>query len=207
MREDEQLRTDLLALLRSRSVFHGDFTLASGGKSKYYVDCKLTTLDPQGAWLTGQVVGAVIRREEAARRMSIDAIGGLTMGADPIAIATGMVSRWAKDEKVLQVFSVRKTPKAHGQTKLIEGNFKKGDTVVVLDDVITRGESTLAAINAVEKEGGKIAFVVALVDREEGGRKAIEDRGYQVVTVFNREELFGQPSKAPVSLGHGALVV
>src|SRR5258705_12380344 len=127
MREDEQLRTDLLALLRSRSVFHGDFTLASGGKSKYYVDCKLTTLDPQGAWLTGQVVGAVIRREEAARRMSIDAIGGGTMGADPNAIATGMVSRWGKEEKGLQGILVGKKTKGHGQTKIVEGNFEKGD--------------------------------------------------------------------------------
>jgi orotate phosphoribosyltransferase len=208
MREDEQLRADLLALLKSKSVFHGDFTLASGGKSKYYVDCKLTTLDPKGAWLAGQVLRAAVRRQEAARGISIDALGGLTMGADPIALATGMVSHWEKDEKVLQVFSVRKSPKAHGQTKLIEGNFKNGDTVVVLDDVITRGESTLAAINAVEKEGGKIAFIMALVDREEGGRKAIEARGYEVIAIFNREELFGEPAQSPPRDNRGlALVV
>jgi orotate phosphoribosyltransferase len=198
MQNYEHLRAELLTLLKAKSVFHGDFTLASGGKSKYYVDCKLTTLDPQGAWLTGQVVREVIRREESKQGISIDAVGGLTMGADPIAIATGMISQWAKDKKVLQVFSVRKTPKAHGQTKLVEGNFKKGDTVVVIDDVITRGESTLAAISAVEKEGGKIAFIVALVDREEGGRKAIEERGHRVLSVFNRAELFGQ-SESPAS--------
>ena len=95
-------------------------------------------------------------------------------------------SEWTE----LQAFVVRKAPKSHGQTKLIEGNFTPGDLVVVLDDVVTRGDSTLAAIDAVEKEGGKIAFVAVLVDRQEGGRQKIESRGYAVVSAFQREELF-----------------
>ena len=91
----------------------------------------------------------------------------------------------------MQVFAVRKAPKAHGQTRLIEGNFKAGDTVVVVDDVVTRGDSTITAINAIEKEGGKVAFVAVLVDREEGGRQKIEALGHAVFPIFKRGELLG----------------
>ena len=187
MLTDEQARANLLSTLRSKSVFHGDFTLSSGAKSKFYIDCRLTTLDASAAWLVGQLVHRAIRTEEKKRGLKINCIGGLTMGADPIAVATGMVS--ANEGSPLQVFVVRKAPKGHGQTKLIEGNFKSGDTVVIVDDVVTKGDSTLTAINAVEKEGGKVAFVVVLVDRQEGGKKAIEDRGYSVVSLFTKENL------------------
>jgi len=184
-----QARTELMELLRRKSIFRGDFTLASGARSTYYFDCRLTTLDAKGAWLVGQLVHAIIRREEAARKIRIDAVGGLTMGADPVALATAMFSYAAQDSAPLQTFSVRKTPKGHGQTKLIEGNFHKGDTVVVVDDVVTRGDSTIAALNAVANEGGKVAFVVVLVDREEGGRQRIEATGCPVFSVFKRDEL------------------
>ena len=187
----DQARTELSELLRSKSVFHGDFTLSSGAKSNYYLDCRLTTLDPKGAWLVGQAMHTLIRKEQAARNARIDAVGGLTMGADPIGLAVGMFSHWVNDAPPLQVFSVRKAPKGHGQTRLIEGNFRKGDTVVVLDDVITSGDSTIAAINAVAKEGGTVAFVAVLVDRQEGGRKKIEAMGYAVVSLFARDELLG----------------
>ncbi len=179
----------LLARLQRNSVFRGDFTLSSGAKSAYYVDCKLTTLDPEGAWLVGQLMHDLIRKEQNARGLKLDAVGGLTMGADPIALAIGMHSQLVKDAGSLQVFSVRKSPKAHGQTKLIEGNFKKGDVVVVLDDVVTRGESTIAAINAVEREGGTVGFVAVLVDRQEGGREKIEAMGHPVVALFTKREL------------------
>ena len=185
----EENRSQLLELLRSKSVFHGNFTLSSGARSNYYVDCKLTTLDPKGAWLVGQAMHTLIRREEKARAVMLDAVGGLTMGADPIALALGMFSQHAQDPTPLQVFSVRKSAKAHGQTKLIEGNFRKGDTVVVLDDVVTRGESTIAAINAVVTEGGTVAFAAVLLDRQEGGREKIEAMGISVVSLFSREEL------------------
>src|SRR5436189_2734185 len=118
----DEAKAALLNLLRKKSVFHGDFTLSSGAKSNFYIDCRLTTFDPQGAWLVGQLMHSLIRKEQAARAVSVDAVGGLTMGADPVALATGMFSHWAKETKPLQVFSVRKSPKAHGQTKLIEGN-------------------------------------------------------------------------------------
>ena len=186
---NEKARAELLALLQNKSVFRGDFTLSSGAKSSYYIDCRLTTLDARGAWLCGELMHGLIRKEENGAR--IDAVGGLTMGADPLALAIAMVSDRAKDQQVLQAFSVRKAPKAHGQTKLIEGNFRKGNTVVVLDDVVTRGDSTLAAIDAVEKEGGRIAFVAVLVDRQEGGRQKIEQRGHKVLALFTKDELLG----------------
>jgi orotate phosphoribosyltransferase len=185
----DEARTGLLELLRARSVFRGEFTLSSGAKSDYYVDCKLTTLDPHGAWLVAQTMHTLIRNEQTARNVALDAVGGLTMGADPIALAVGMYSHSRNDAPALRVFSVRKSPKVHGQTKLIEGNFQKGDSVVVIDDVVTRGESTIAAINAVEKEGGTVAFVAVLVDRQEGGREKIEAMGHPVVALFQRGEL------------------
>jgi len=187
-----QATTELLSLLQEKSVFHGDFKLSSGGQSTYYVDCKNTTLDPKGLWLVGQVMHELIREQEAKRGLKLDAVGGLTMGADPIATAVGMFSFWKEDKPPLQVFVVRKTPKGHGQTKLIEGNFRRGDTVVVIDDVVTKGDSTLRAIEAVEQEGGKVGFVAVLVDRQEGGRKIIEDRGYAVAAVFSRDELLAR---------------
>jgi orotate phosphoribosyltransferase len=182
-------KSKLLALLREKSVAHGDFTLASGAKSTYYIDCRLTTLDPQGAWLVGQVMHSLIQSEAAARGLRIDAVGGLTMGADPIALSTAMYSFYSKDPQAFGSFVVRKAPKAHGRTKLIEGNFKAGDAVVVLDDVVTRGDSTITAINAVINEGGKVAFVAVLVDRQQGGREKIESLGYRVLSAFQRDDL------------------
>jgi len=142
---------------------------------------------------------SLIRTEQTARKVNVVAVGGLTMGADPVALAVGMYSHWAKDAPPWQVFSVRKAPKAHGQTKLIEGNFKKGDTVAVIDDVVTRGESTIAAINAIEKEGGTVVFVAVLVDRQEGGREKIEALGHPVVALFTKDELLGDHARPPRS--------
>jgi orotate phosphoribosyltransferase len=184
----EEAKAGLLRLLKAKSVFFGDFTLSSGAKSSYYIDCRLTTFDPDGAWLVGQLMYALIRREEAASS-KVNAVGGLTMGADPISMATGMFSRQSDTPSSLQVFSVRKSAKAHGQTRLIEGNFRKGDTVVIVDDVVTSGDSTLAAISAVEKEGGKVAFVGVLVDRQVGGRERIEATGHKVFALFTKDQL------------------
>jgi orotate phosphoribosyltransferase len=185
----------LLAILREKSVAYGDFTLASGAKSNYYIDCRLTTLDPEGAWLVGQVMHSLIQGEAKSRGVKVNAVGGLTKGADPIALSIGMTSFSAKDSPPIRSFVVRKAPKAHGQTKLIEGNFIKGDTVVVLDDVITRGDSTISALNAVVNEGGKVAFVAVLVDRQQGGREKIESMGYPVVSAFRRDDLLKPEAK------------
>ena len=186
-------RAELLGILRKKSVFHGDFTLSSGAKSKYYVDCRLTTLDARGAWLIGQLMHARIRQAEKEKNLHIDSVGGLTMGADPVALATGIYSGYAKDPEPFRVFCVRKEPKGHGKGKQIEGNFKAGDSVVVLEDVVTSGGSAVNAINAVIKEGGKIALVASLVDRNEGGREKIEGMGYPLLALFNKEELLGNP--------------
>jgi orotate phosphoribosyltransferase len=182
-------RKELLSLLRAKSVFHGDFTLSSGAKSKYYIDCRLTTLDARGAWLIGQLMHELIRREEKSRNIKVDAVGGLTMAADPVALATGMISSMAGDAGPLRVFCVRKAPKEHGKTKQIEGNFKPGDFVVIVDDVVTSGGSIITAIDAVKREGGKIAFAAVLVDRQEGGREKIEATGCPLFSLFQREEL------------------
>jgi len=184
-------RQNLLAKLKEKSVFFGDFLLSSGGRSPFYIDCRLTTLDPQGACLVGRVMNAMIQREIESTGLPVSAVGGLTMGADPVALAIGMTSWMESSPKVLKVFSVRKAPKAHGQTKLIEGNFSQGDTVVVLDDVVTRGDSTIKAIESVEKAGGKVAFVAVLVDREEGGSEKVRALGHKLLAAFRRVELTG----------------
>jgi orotate phosphoribosyltransferase len=111
------------------------------------------------------------------------------MGADPIALAVAMASSMAGDSPPVQAFVVRKQAKEHGRGKRIEGNFTPGSTVVVVDDVITTGDSTLKAIEAIEAEGGKVAFALILVDRLEGGRENIEGKGYPVAAAFTRKEL------------------
>jgi orotate phosphoribosyltransferase len=125
------------------------------------------------------------------RGLEIAALGGLTLGADPISLGVAIASSLAGDATPIQAFVVRKEPKGHGRGKRIEGNFAAGDTVVVVDDVITTGDSTLKAIEAIEAEGGKVAFALILVDRQEGGRENIESKGYPVVAAFTRAELVG----------------
>jgi orotate phosphoribosyltransferase len=200
----DPIKSELLALLRKKSVFHGDFVLSSGVHSKYYVDCKLTTFDAKGAWLVGQAMYNLIRSAEQSLNVHIAGIGGLTMGADPISLSVGMMSHRNGDPNPWKTFSVRKSQKSHGQTKLIEGNFQPGDHVVVIDDVITKGESTLKAIEAVVQAEGKIAFVAALVDREEGGRQKIEAQGYRVFPLFNKQDLLGQETSVEPKVGLGA---
>ena len=182
-------KDELKEMLLAKSVRTGDFTLASGKKSDLYVDCRITALDNRGAAWIGQVGWDLVLQKIEAESLQIDAIGGMTMGADPISLVVGMAS--ADHEKALQVFTVRKEPKGHGRGKQIEGNFKEGDRVVVVDDVITTGGSTLKAIEAIRAAGGEVAFCLVLVDREEGGRPAIEAEGIPVVSIFTRTELLG----------------
>ncbi len=185
------LKSRLRALLAGKSVCREEVTLASGAKSNFYVDSKMTTLDPEGAWLVGKLGWELVKAEKCARKTDIKAIGGLTMGADPIALAVSLAS-WDDDQSnALQTFVVRKEPKKHGRHKLIEGNFKSGQSVVIVDDVITTGESAIKAIRAVEEAGGKIAFVLVLVDRQEGGRENIERCGAPVRAIFTRADLTG----------------
>lgn len=180
-------RAQLLEILRLKSVMYGDFTLASGRKSDFYCDARLTTLDPRGAIALGEVGWEAVREKAVALGVQPAAIGGLTMGADPVALAIGMGAARAGAD--LQVFSIRKQAKTHGRGKLIEGNFKSGDTVVIVDDTVTTGGSTLEAIEKVRAEGGVVAFAVVVVDRGEGGKEAIEASGVPVVSLFTRADI------------------
>jgi orotate phosphoribosyltransferase len=184
-------RGQLLEFLKEKSVCRGTFTLASGAQSDLYVDAKLTTSDPRAALLVGSVGWELVRETAKARKLRVDSIGGLTMGADWMALSIGIAAHLDGTGEI-QTFSVRKSAKKHGRHKLIEGNFSKGDSVVVVDDVITTGGSTLQAIEAIEEAGGKVAFVIVLVDRQEGGRENIERRGHAVVSVFTRADLIGK---------------
>lgn len=186
-----QATAELKALLLAKSVRTGSFTLASGKQSDLYIDCRVTALDPFGALLIGELGWQAVRSKIHSEHLRVAAIGGMTLGADPISLAVGMASATRHPDEALQVFTVRKEPKGHGQGRQIEGNFQSGDTVVVVDDVITTGGSTLKAIDAIEREGGKVAFALVLVDREEGGRQAIEARGIHVVPLFSRASLLG----------------
>ena len=185
----QQDREELRQILKAKSVKTGKFTLASGKESDLYVDCRVTTFDSRGAVLVGRVLHDLLRQEEAKRGLQIGSLGGLTLGADPITLSVAMSSSLAGDERLVQAFVVRKEAKGHGRGKRIEGNFRPDEPVVVVDDVITTGDSTLKAIQAIEEEGGKIAFALILVDRQEGGRENIESKGYPVVAAFTRAEL------------------
>jgi len=185
------LKEQLLDFLKERSVCRGTFTLASGAQSDLYIDAKQTTQDPRGAILVGRVGWELVKGVARDLSVRVDSIGGLTMGADPIAASIGIFAHLEDPSSELQTFVVRKGAKAHGRLKLIEGNFARGHSVVIVDDVITTGGSTLQAIDAIEGAGGRVAFVLVLVDREEGGRENIEKRGHKVVPIFTRADLIG----------------
>jgi orotate phosphoribosyltransferase len=162
-------REELLRMLAEKSFRLGNFTLSSGGISDYYVDCRLTTLNAKGALLTGQVV----LQEMQSQGWRVNAIGGLTMGADPIVVATSVIS--AQQGTPVQGFLVRKAEKAHGMGQRIEGFRDKAARVVIVDDVCTTGASTIQAIEAAREHGFEIVGVLCLVEREEaGGRPNVE---------------------------------
>jgi orotate phosphoribosyltransferase len=175
--------TRLHQLLLERSVKRGDFVLASGKRSSYYVDARLTTMSGLGQVLIGRVGLAVI--DEAS--WTPDAVGGLTLGADPIAYAIAHAASLA--DRTLDAFTVRKEAKGHGTGKLIEGSFRSGMSVVIVEDVITTGESALRAARVVAEAGGHILGVLAVVDREEGGRQHIEQAGYAVKSLVSTSQL------------------
>lgn len=176
-------------MLLQKSVKTGDFTLASGKTSDLYVDCRVTTMDSRGARLIGEFAWPAVREKLAESGMEAQAIGGMTLGADPISLAIGMESARQDPDHALQVFTVRKEAKGHGTGRRIEGNFAPGNAVVVVDDVITTGGSTLKAVDAIEAEGGRVLFALVLVDREEGAREALAARGVQVLPLFTRTTL------------------
>jgi orotate phosphoribosyltransferase len=178
----------LRRLLLERSVQRGDFVLASGRRSSFYIDCRLATMSAEGMVLIGRMGWEAIRRAG----WQPTGVGGLTMGADPVAYAIAAAS--SKSERPINAFSVRKEAKDHGTGRLIEGNFKPGDPVVVVEDVITSGDSAARAVTAVERSGGRVLGVLAVVDREEGGRRALESDGREVLALITVAELgLGDP--------------
>ena len=176
-------RDRLLSLLAERSARHGQFTLASGRQSTLYIDARLTTMSPDGLALIGPL--ALDELHEAGWK--VNAVGGLTLGADPISYAISYAS--ATSATPLRAFTVRKEAKVHGTGKLIEGPFRAGDRVAIVEDVITTGSSALKAIEAVRSAAGTVAGVLALVDREEGGREAIEDTGVPVLALATASQI------------------
>jgi orotate phosphoribosyltransferase len=185
----QDTKSELLSILMAKSVRHGTFTLASGKTSDLYVDAKLTTSDPRAALLVGKVGWEMIKQKSEELSARVNGIGGLTMGADWMALSMGIAAQLDSPLNAVKTFSVRKDAKKHGLHKLIEGNFAADDSVVVVDDVITTGGSTIKAIDAIEAAHGHVAFVVVLVDRQEGGREAIEELGHKVVPIFTRADL------------------
>jgi orotate phosphoribosyltransferase len=173
----------LIALLAERSAKRGHFKLASGKESDFYVDARLTTMSPDGLALIGPLALSVLR--ETGWR--IDAVGGLTLGADPISYAISYAS--ASSDHPLRAFTVRKEAKAHGTGKLLEGPVGEGDYVAIIEDVITTGGSALRAIEAVRNAKASVTGVLALVDREEGGRQAIEKAGVGVVSLTTATQI------------------
>jgi orotate phosphoribosyltransferase len=173
----------LVALLTERSVKRGQFTLASGRESEYYIDARLTTMSPEGLALIGRLALSALRESGWA----VDAVGGLTLGADPISYAVSYAS--AGSDKPLRAFTVRKEAKSHGMGRQIEGPFRPGDRVAVIEDVITTGGSALRAIEAVHAAQGVVSGVLALVDRGEGGRQRIEETGVMVISLVTAADI------------------
>jgi orotate phosphoribosyltransferase len=173
----------LLSILAERSARRGQFTLASGRQSTLYIDARLTTMSPDGLALIGPLALAALRDVD----WRVQAVGGLTLGADPISYAIAYAS--ADTASPLRAFTVRKEAKAHGTGRLIEGPFHSGDRVAVIEDVITTGGSALRAVEAVRAAGGTVAGVLALVDREEGGRDALVSAGLPVVALARASDI------------------
>lgn len=176
-------RIQLVALLARRSSRRGEFTLSSGRRSDFYIDARLTTMSADGLALIGPLALDRIRHHFP----DATDVGGLTLGADPISCAIALAS--ASTGQPLDAFTVRKEAKAHGTGRSIEGPLKSGSVAVVVEDVITTGESALRAVSAVRQHGATVAGVLALVDREEGGRERIENEGLAVVSLATRSEL------------------
>ncbi len=191
-------REQLLGILAAQSFRLGDFELSSGGRSDYYVDCRTTTLDALGALLTARVVLDEIR----TRGWAPEAIGGMTLGADPMVAAVAMLSAQEGQSRAeageerrrafIHGFLVRKAEKAHGTGQRIEGFRKKGARAVIVDDVCTTGASTVQAIEAAREAGFQVVGVLCLVEREEaGGRAAVEQAASPApfVAIFQAAEV------------------
>jgi orotate phosphoribosyltransferase len=186
MTNADETRARLAGILRRESIRRGHFVLASGRTSDYYLDCRRTTLHPEGAYL----VGVEVLRALARRGWDVAAVGGLSMGADPIAAATAVVSHLQGTP--VAAFLVRKEAKSHGTGQRIEGAPPQGSRVVIVEDVITTGGSSLVALEACREAGLTVEGLVAIVDRQEGGRENLEGQGLAVEALFTARELLAE---------------
>lgn len=171
----------LREIIRRDAVKFGKFTLSSGKESDLYVDLRKVTLNPVGASIIGELTSEIIRNRK------VDAVGGMSIGADPIATAVSLASY--RDGKEIMAFLVRKSQKAHGTGNVIEGPVSAGMRTLVVEDVITTGASTISAIERVREAGMEVDLVVAIFDRCEGGREAIEALGVEVRSLLTRNDL------------------
>ncbi len=171
----------LLELIKKDALIIGKFVLSSGKESDYYLDERMVTLSGEGAYLTARVILDMLKDVE------FDAIGGMTLAADPIIGAAIAISY--TNGRAIDGFIVRKEPKGHGTGKQIEGPISEGLKVVIIDGTMTTGTSILKAIEAIENKGCKIVKVITLIDRQEGGREILKDKGYDFTTVFTKDDL------------------
>lgn len=187
MEKTKNERARLRELLLEKSYREGTFTLTSGKTSDFYIDGKQTTLSAEGAYLCGRLLYRLI----AENREQIGAVGGMTLGADPLVTAVSIVSYL--EGNPLPAFIVRKESKGHGTNRYIEGknNLRPGSLVAVVEDVVTTGGTLIKVIERVENEGFRVGMVTAIVDRQEGGAKNLAARGYPLTAVFTRDQLVG----------------
>jgi orotate phosphoribosyltransferase len=177
----EETRKQLIELIRRDALKFGDFTLASGAKSKFYIDCRNVTLSAEGAALIGQAILDAMAGEP------FDAVGGMTLGADPILAAVLTVAGIRGQS--LRGFIVRKEAKQHGTGKLIEGPLRKGDRVLIVEDVSTTGASAIKAADAVREAGANVIKVMTLLDRLAGAGEAFERAGYAFAALTTIRDL------------------
>lgn len=180
---------ELIRFVRTHSYREGNFTLASGQKSSYYVDLKATTLHPEGAYLIGELALDVLEREAVSLGQPIEAVGGLTLGADPLATAISLAAR--ARGKTWPAFIVRKESKGHGTSRWIEGteNLRAGANVLVLEDVVTTGGSSILAIEKLRDAGYNPLAALTVVDREQGGAKKITALGVRFLSLMSLVEV------------------
>jgi len=181
----DQERAELMEIIREMSYEQREVTLASGRKSNFYFDGKQTTLHPRGSVLVGRAFySALVNFSD-----KVDGVGGLTLGADPIATATSMIS--SLEGEPIPAFIIRKEPKGHGTGQWLEGrkNVLPGSKVVIVEDVVTTGGSSIKAIERAEAEGLVVLGVITLVDREEGGREAFEEKNVPFFAIFTKTQV------------------
>ena len=179
-----ELRERLFNILKEKAYKKGKFILTSGKESDFYIDCRPVTLHPEGAYLVGKLLFERLRSSLG----KIQGVGGMTLGADPIATAVSLISYI--EGNPIHAFLIRKEPKKHGRGLWVEGiqNLPEGTEVAIVEDVVTTGGSTIKAIERAKEEGLKVARVLAIVDRDEGGRENLKNYGYELEFLFTRRD-------------------